>query len=262
MFLTRELNLEAKLKSNLQAKTPTNQIEGITRNYRPSKSPFEIIKGEPPKLAKANPTPKAETKANPTSSSPELNIKPEEPSTLDKFRNKLNELREKLMGEKPTNPAGEFPEIPCLASNQINPKDKPWDVALGLVEMAEAKISPCTKWEKITNSKLKDKLKTIANLPAESDKLKQISEVGRAIQKHSSRTGSSYPKSNLQTPKGWSEHGELFFKNMIESPSSEYRVITADGYGKVLEIKDINGQVAWFKIEDGTITKFITFREP
>lgn len=205
--LTRELNLEAKLKPNLQTKTPTNQsqIEGITRNYKPSKSFFEIVKETPSQTPKL-PQPKKEivAKAN-KQNIPELNIKPEEPSQLDKFRNKLNELRERLMGEKPKTPSGranEFPDIPCLASNQLNPNDKPFDVAIGLVEVAEAKISPCTKWEKITNSKLKDKLK-------------QISEVGRAIQKHSSRTGSSYPKSNLQTPKGWSEHGELFIKNIL-----------------------------------------------
>ena len=164
-----QLNLEAKLKPNLQAKTPTNQIEGITRNYRPSKNPFEIIKEEPPKLAKANPTPKAETKANPTSSNSELNIKPEEPSTLDKFRNKLNELREKLMGEKPTNPAF---EIPCLASNQIDPNNKPFDVVLGLVEMAEAK-SGCTykvNGKEVTKENVENIRKQGGNFEIEIDK--------------------------------------------------------------------------------------------
>ena len=105
---------------------------------KPTKNPFQTPNSikEEPVVAKAEPkTPETKPPAEPKpkTDTERLNIKPErEPNQLDKIKNKLDELRKKLFNERPSNP--DFADLPCLASRPV-----PWDVAIGLVEGAEAK---------------------------------------------------------------------------------------------------------------------------
>ena len=99
--LTRELGLETPKATSSNsinsAKSirSTNQIEGITRNYKPTKNPFETPSSvkEEPVMAKAEIKPQAELNSKTPNSEPKpqtdaerLNIKPErEPNQLDKI---------------------------------------------------------------------------------------------------------------------------------------------------------------------------------
>ena len=115
-------------------------------DYKPTKNPFETPNSikEEPVIAKAEPkTPETKPPAEPKpkTDTERLNIKPErEPNQLDKIKNKLDELRKKLFNEKPTSPERpsnpDFADVPCLATRPV-----PWDVAIGLVEGAEAKVT-------------------------------------------------------------------------------------------------------------------------
>ena len=115
-------------------------------DYKPTKNPFETPNSikEEPVIAKAEPkTPETKPPAEPKpkTDTERLNIKPErEPNQLDKIKNKLDELRKKLFNERPSNP--DFADLPCLASRPV-----PWDVAIGLVEGAEAKAGSCFEVE-------------------------------------------------------------------------------------------------------------------
>ena len=112
---------------------------------KPTKNPFETPSSvkEEPVIAKAEI--KAEPKPKPDVE--RLNIQPErEPSQLDKIKNKLDELRKKIFNEKPTSPETpsnpDFADVPCLASRPV-----PWDVAIGLIEVAEARTTCRANWE-------------------------------------------------------------------------------------------------------------------
>ena len=163
--LTRELGIETPKASSssstssinsIKSVKPNNQIEGITRNYKPTKNPFQTPSSvkEEPVVAKAEPKPQAELNSKTPNSEPKpktdterLNIKSErEPNQLDKIKNKLDELRKKLFNEKPTSPERpsnpDFADVPCLASRPV-----PWDVAIGLIEVAEARTTCRANWE-------------------------------------------------------------------------------------------------------------------
>ena len=153
--------------------------------YKPTKNPFQTPSSvkEEPVVAKAEIKPQIELNSKTPNSEPKpktnterLNIKPErEPNQLDKIKNKIDELRKKLFNEKssspetPSNP--DFADVPCLATSI----EKPWDVAMGLVEVAEAKN--CLEvWDEIKKDSVGKKgLEKAQKYLSDIDKLKKNS---------------------------------------------------------------------------------------
>jgi RHS repeat-associated protein len=85
-----------------------------------------------------------------------------------------------------------------------------------------------------------------------------LTAVGRALQKHGSRVGSSFPKAT-GNPTAINSQGEMFLKEIITNPSVTTATRHHARFGNILEYKLPSGQGARFS---GDGSKFIGFIEP
>ena len=85
-----------------------------------------------------------------------------------------------------------------------------------------------------------------------------LTVVGRALQKHGSRSGTSFPRAT-GSPTAINSQGEKFLKEIITNPSVSTNARHHARFGNILEYKLPNGQGARFS-SDGS--KFLGFIEP